>query len=649
MDASSRVRDSLAQRRFPTIAATVDRLGTEIPTVPADTPVGTVDGMFRMDPALRAVAVQDGPRQLVLLTRRLVEIHLSGRLGYGRALNARRTAGQLLPEHRVVCRPGMSLDDAADLALGRPEEVRYDDLLMLGDEGPKVVSVSEIFEELARSFRHAAWHDDLTGLPNRRWFDEQGPALLARSNPDRTAILYIDLDHFKAVNDTHGHDVGNAVLVEFARRLRECVRVEDAAVRLGGDEFVALLADIDETDAENVADRVLAAALAPMNHGGHALQLSATIGLVMARDIAWDEELGPLDALLRHADGAMLTGKQLGKHRVQRLDGRAGDPFARLAQIRRRLLGALEDGTLSVRYEPILDLASSRCTSVQAVLHWDDPELGGVEPDEFLQAAERSGLLAQIASHVLDKVCVQVAEWRRAGHGWRVGLRVVPGWLTGGQLARDVKAALAAHGLGGDGVRIDVGGRFALADIANAKGQVTELRAAGVEVGLDSYGNEHGTIAVLRALPFTMLKITSTLIDQIDSSQTDAAIVAGIVNTGHALGLEVLASGVTRPSQIGVLRELGCDAARGALIGDPMAPDELVRRFSPVPSEPDAVGEVCLAGGVLRELGSDAARGALIGDPMAPDELVRRFSPVPSEPGAAGEVCLAGDSAPNVS
>ncbi len=596
VDAGSQLKDRRVNRRFPAMAASIDRLGTDIPTVPADTPVGTVDGMFRMDPALRAVAVQDGPRQLVLLTRRLVEIHLSGRLGYGRALNARRTAGQLLPECRVVCRPGMSLDEAANLALARPEEVRYDDLLMLASDGPKVVSVSEIFEALARSFRHAAWHDDLTGLPNRRWLDEQGPALLARSNPDRTAILYIDLDHFKTVNDTHGHDVGNAVLVEFGRRLRECLRIEDAAVRLGGDEFVALLADIDEADAEKVAERVLEAAQEPMVHGEHVLALSATIGLAMARDIAWDEELGPLDVLLRHADGAMLTGKQLGKQRVQRLDGQAGNPFARLAQIRRRLLGALEDETLTVRYEPILDLASHRCTSVQAVLHWDDPELGSVEPDEFLPVAERSGQLAPIALRILDEVCGQAAAWRRDGHTWRVGLRTVPTWLAGGQLAADVKAALAAHELDGEGLRIDVGGRFGLADMAHAKAQLAELRDAGVDVALDAYGSEHGTIAVLRALPFTMLKVTSALVAHIDSSHADAAIFAGIVNTGHALGLQVMASGATRAPQLRLLRELGCDAVRGEFIGGPMSAEELVRRFGSDPSEPGPAGQVCLAG-----------------------------------------------------
>ncbi|NUP75059.1 MAG: diguanylate cyclase, partial [Sinomonas sp.] len=401
------------------MAGRLGELGIEVPTVPADTPVSVVDSMFRMDASLRGVAVQDGPRQLVLLTRRLMEIHLTGRLGYGRSLHARRTAGQLLPENLVVCYPEMTLDEAADLALARPEEIRYDDLLMIGPDGPRAVSVSEIFEQLAWSFRHAAWHDDLTGLPNRRWLEERGPSKLARSDPERTAILYIDLDNFKAVNDTHGHDVGNAVLVQFGQRLRASLRTGDAAIRLGGDEFVALLADIDEADAEKVGERVLQAALEPIPHGEHSLQLSATIGLAMARDIEWDEELGPLEVLLRHADGAMLAGKRLGKQRIQRIEAAEGDPFARLAQIRRRLLSGVEDNAFEFLFEPVLDLATGQCTSVQAVLRWEDPELGVVEPDVFFSVAERSGQLPGISAWLLDRVCAQAAAWRAEGRSWR--------------------------------------------------------------------------------------------------------------------------------------------------------------------------------------------------------------------------------------
>ncbi|MGT2464237.1 diguanylate cyclase domain-containing protein [Sinomonas atrocyanea] len=187
-----------------------------------------------MTPDLRGVAVLDAAPGPSLLTRHAVELRFSGRLGYGRALHARSTAGQLLTGSSLALEEGMSLDEAADLALGREETRRYEDLLLLASDGPHLVTVSELFEQLSASFRHAAWHDHLTGLANRRWLADRGPALLAGSDPGSTALLYIDLDNFKTINDTYGHDAGDAVLAEFAARLRGCLRDGDTAVRLGG-------------------------------------------------------------------------------------------------------------------------------------------------------------------------------------------------------------------------------------------------------------------------------------------------------------------------------------------------------------------------------------------------------------------------------
>ncbi|WP_171041448.1 GGDEF domain-containing protein [Sinomonas susongensis] len=354
----------------------IGELGVPIPVVPADAPVQFVDELFRHDRGLRAVAVSRSEGTWALLARSQVDYQLSGRLGYGRALNARSTVEKLLPESQLVVQADIGLDAAADLALARPEAVRYDDFLLVDQDGPRAVAVSRVFEELSATLRYAAWHDALTGLPNRRWLSEQGPSLLQMSDPERTAILYVDLDNFKTVNDTHGHDAGNDILVQFSERLKASLRTSDVAVRLGGDEFIALLSDISEADAQKVGQRVLDAILEPMPFGDQSLQLSATIGLAMAKEIDDDDELGPLNALLRHADGAMLAGKQQGKQRVQRLNRHESDPFARLAQIRRRLAEAIEADAFDVSFEPVLDLASGSCSSLQAQLSWDAPELG---------------------------------------------------------------------------------------------------------------------------------------------------------------------------------------------------------------------------------------------------------------------------------
>ncbi|WP_231567755.1 putative bifunctional diguanylate cyclase/phosphodiesterase [Sinomonas humi] len=544
----------------------VGELGVAIPVVPADAPVNVVDELFRHDRNLRAVAVARREGPWGILTRGQVEYQLSGRLGYGRALHARSTAARLVPEYQLVVAGDIGLEEAADLALARPEPVRYDDFLLLGEGGPRAVAVSRVFEELSARLRHAAWHDALTGLPNRRWLSEQGTSFLASSDPERTAILYIDLDNFKTVNDTHGHDVGNEVLVQFSRRLQASLRTSDVAVRLGGDEFIALLADISELDAQRVGQRVLDAILEPLPYGEYSLQLSATIGLVMGKEVEGDDALGPLDALLRHADGAMLAGKQHGKQRVQRLDRRESDPFARLAQIRRRLAEAIEEDAFDFSFEPVLELTSNSCSDLQARLSWDTPELGLLRADEFMPVADRSGEGQAIGRGAVDRVCAQARMLRDEGRPSRIALDVSPAWLSTGKLAEDVLAALAKHELPGAALQLDFSGRIGLVDPEQASGQLKRLRRAGVEIALDHYGSEQATVALLRSLPFSVLNVAPSLAARVDVDPTDAVILGGVVSMGHALGIAVSAPGIERPGQLEVLRELGCDRAQGPLI-----------------------------------------------------------------------------------
>ncbi|MGT2462882.1 putative bifunctional diguanylate cyclase/phosphodiesterase [Sinomonas atrocyanea] len=528
--------------------------------------------MLRTDAALRGVAVRDAATgSCGLLTRQHVAARLTGRLGYGRALHARSTASDILPEDPIVLDAGTTLDEAAALVLDRPEQTRYEDFLVVGAGAPRLVTVSQIFERLSVSLRYAAWHDALTGLPNLRWLTEQGPSVLEGSGPACTALLYIDLDNFKPVNDTHGHDVGDAVLVEFGRRLRDCIRAADFAARLGGDEFIVLLADVGEPDAYRVAQRILEAAQRPFCHHGHTMQLSATVGLAIAEDIAGDEQLRPLDALLRRADGAMLAGKRSGKQRLQRITADDDDPFNRVAKIRRRLLTALDGGALSVLYEPTLDLESGTCRAVQATLRWQDPELGPVHPVEFIPVAEQSGQTVPVGRWELERVCGQIRGWMLEGHTWQAAFRITRGWLASGHLAADVAAALAAHEVPPALLRIDVIGHLALAQAPRARQQLDELRALGVDVGLDRYGSDDTTLAVLRALPFNVLKVDPSLTARVESDRTDAALTAGIVSTARTLGMQVLASGVRRDQQLRTLGDLGFHGATGPLVSPPLA------------------------------------------------------------------------------
>jgi diguanylate cyclase (GGDEF)-like protein len=287
-------------------------LATDVHLISASTPVSEIDRIFRSERQLRSVVVQEG-EIFSLLSRDQVEYTLTGRLGYGRGLHSRSTAAQLVPERSLALDGSMNLAQAAQRILVLPEDVRYRDVLVLTDEGPRVVSVSQIFQQLSADFRYAALHDSLTGLPNRRQLEERAGAILD-SGRDFTgmAALYIDLDGFKAVNDTHGHRVGDQVLVAFAHRLREQSRPEDILGRLGGDEFVVLLDSVTKAQADSFAERIRLSAASPFACEGRRLRVSATIGIAMAEDTGEAGDLPRLEVLLRNADDAMRAKKQAG-------------------------------------------------------------------------------------------------------------------------------------------------------------------------------------------------------------------------------------------------------------------------------------------------------------------------------------------------
>ncbi|WP_415853773.1 EAL domain-containing protein [Sinomonas sp. G460-2] len=555
-------------------SSSASRLAQAIPTVPASTPAVEVDGMFRMSPDLRGVAVLDAPNGPALLTRNATELHLSGRLGYGRALHSRSSAGQLLPESSLVLTEETTLDEAADLALGREEASRYDDLLLLGPNGPHLVTVSQLFEQLSASFRHAAWHDQLTGLVNRRWLADRGPSILARTDPGQTAILYLDLDNFKTVNDTFGHEAGDAVLAEFGRRLSACLRDGDTAVRLGGDEFAAVLLGATGPGAEAAAARILDAAAQPFDHGGHALRLSATIGVAIASDVSLDDALSPLDALLRYADGAMLAGKRRGKRRVQTVASGDADPFARKAKVQRELLTALEEDAFDLRYEPVLKIDDGGEAALLSSLHWEIPGLGAITPEELIPVAERSHQLGEIGRWELERVCRKAAQIAAAeGPDRPVILRASSAWLAEGSPAENVAATLAGHGLTGSALRLVFTGPIPSVRIQHAQTQLRGLDLQGVQTGLDDFGGCQPRLLDLRSLPFSMLYVSQALTEDIDTDEAAAALAASLAQTARALGMSVAATGVERHGQLEVLRELGYREASGPLVSALLGPE----------------------------------------------------------------------------
>ncbi|HKU30639.1 MAG TPA: bifunctional diguanylate cyclase/phosphodiesterase [Arthrobacter sp.] len=536
-----------------------------------------IDALFRGDRTLRAVVIDHGGT-LALLTRDQVEFKLTGRLGYGRALNSRRKASELLPAPAPSLPAAMDIQSAAQAVLERPEEQRYQDLLVLDAGGPRIVTVSDIFAGASAQFRHASLHDPLTGLPNRRMLEERCPRIGADSGLPGVGILFIDLDDFKVVNDTFGHKAGDAVLVEFARRLAGSVRPNDSLVRLGGDEFAVLLNDVDGGSACSVAEAILASLDEPFKHDGATLQVSATIGMALGVDVVAEDTLGGMEVLLRHADGAMLRAKQEGKSRI----GYVGAcpekaPFARQAHIRRRITTAVGDSALSLQYQPVLDLATGEGAGVEALVRWVDREIGPVGPGEFIPVAEQTGEILRIGAWVLDRACAQSRAWIDAGTPRKIAVNVSPVQLAAGTLPAVVRAALDRHGVPPEMLELEITEGTAIADVRSAASQLRELVDLGLGVALDDYGSAYSSIAMLRVLPLTTLKIDKAFIRDIDVEPHSAVIVQGLIQTLNGMGVRVTAEGVERQSQLDTLRSLGCDTAQGYWISPPMSPSDFDR------------------------------------------------------------------------
>jgi diguanylate cyclase (GGDEF)-like protein len=522
-----------------------------------------------------------------LLTRAHLEATLAGRLGYGRALLSRVPVQDVVAPAEVTLAPTTSLAHAAAAILGRKVDDRYDDVLVVDAEGRTLsASVASIFQELSLQFRDIALRDPLTGLPNRRMLDERGAALVeAGVDLDRTAVLYIDLDGFKQVNDTLGHRVGDELLVEFASRLTTSVRPGDVVGRLGGDEFAVLLTEVSDVEAMAVANRIVLVSVAPFVIDGQPVRLSASVGVALGRDVRAEAVLTPLDVLLRHADSAMLHAKQAGKARSERLDGpeEAALP-ARRAAIRRRLRVALDEQSFELHYQPKLDLGTGAITSVEALLRWTDAELGPVSPAEFIPVAEQSGQIIELGRWVLRTACRQARAWLDEGREWAVAVNVSPVELADPLLAEHLLTEIGAHGLPPRLLQVEVTESCAVADLEHARRQLTALQDAGVHVHLDDFGTGYSSLAMLRHLPVTTLKVDQSIVARIDAHPADAQLLAGVIGAAHTLGMRVVAEGVERETQLERLRELGCDSAQGYLICRPAPPAQLLAPGSPRPA-----------------------------------------------------------------
>jgi diguanylate cyclase (GGDEF)-like protein len=414
--------------------------------------------------------------------------------------------------------------------------------------------------------RHQAFHDGLTGLANRALFrDRLEHALVLHARTRHPlALVFLDLDDFKVVNDTLGHGTGDELLVRVAERLTGALRGGDTVARLGGDEFAVLIED--DGDPQEIAGRALEALREPFQVGGRSIEVRASVGVCALEP--GDAAVGA-DELLARSDTAMYAAKRSGKSRV--VNYTSGMCLEELAGgvLRDELRRAVQAGEITLAYQPIVALDTDRVVAVEALARWRS---GGIDvgPDVFIPLVERMGLIDRLTLDLLDEACARVAVWSgTGGSDLAVHVNVAPSLLGRSAFVERVGELVARHGLGPGQLVLEVTENDLLEDAETAREVLDALRRRGVGVSLDDFGVGYSSLARLNALPLDSVKIDRSLLDQVDTDDRQARLLAAVVRLADDIGLPVVAEGVERPTQLEALRSLGCPLAQGYLLGRP--------------------------------------------------------------------------------
>ncbi len=437
----------------------------------------------------------------------------------------------------------------------------------------------QLAEQRAR-FEHQALHDPLTGLANRVLLIDriEHAVETAARRPTGAAVVFMDLDYFKSINDLSGHSVGDRLLLEVARRLQGAVRPNDTIARLGGDEFVVLCEDLEAPVAEGVAvaERVAERFADPFSVGGREIFVAASFGVAPA------DTGDTAETLLARADHAMYRAKQLGRGRVEVYDPASDRQETRRAEMAAALHHAVGESQLRLVYQPLLDVITRRMLAREALLRWHHPTFGDVTPTEMIPIAESTGLITGVGRFVLATACKDCAAWRSDGEP-DVGVTVnVSGMqLANGKFPREVEETLKESGLPPEALTVEVTETLLMTDRADARDGLDRVRALGVRIAIDDFGTGYSSLSWLARLPVDVVKVDRSFVAALGHAGRQAAIVDAMIHLAHTLGLDVVAEGVETDAQLMRLARLGCDAAQGFLLGYPAPLPEKLPRADP--------------------------------------------------------------------
>jgi diguanylate cyclase (GGDEF)-like protein/PAS domain S-box-containing protein len=484
----------------------------------------------------------------------------------GAFLEACRSAGDVAAQRKDVEVRGVRRDGSEFPMMVSTSAVGVD------SSAPIVTAILRDLSDQKRfeaQLAHQVLHDALTGLPNRLMLTdrlEQGLARLRRG--DRMfGVLFVDLDRFKAVNDTLGHTVGDQLLVEAAARIQTAVREIDTVARLGGDEFVVLCENIDGVNhATDLAQRIRAALERPFYFGDDEPRVSASIGIALCSD--GDETA---DGILANADIAMYRAKDNGRNCYELFDEAMQQWVTAQVALEADLRQAVARDELRVHFQPFVEADNGMIRGFEALVRWERPGFGLVMPDSFIPLAEESGLIVDIGAWVLEAACRNAAEWNRRWPERRLGVavNVSSRQLLAGDIMEVVGGALARTGLDPTRLTLELTESTLIDDAVTAESLLRELRALGVNLALDDFGTGYSSLTYLRAFPMNILKIDKSFVRAIGTEREDTAIVAAVLALARNLGLSVVAEGIERHEQLAVLHQLGCPYMQGYLFSKP--------------------------------------------------------------------------------
>ncbi len=468
----------------------------------------------------------------------------------------------------------------------------------LRDDAGRLVSILTLAQDVSsriqaeERLQYMATHDGLTGLPNSVLLNDRLEASLARARRTRhrVGVMFLDLDHFKDVNDTLGHRIGDGLLKELARRIRAALRQSDLLARVSGDEFVVLLEDLpDDEGPDRVARKILDEVRRPFQVEGNEIHVSGSLGLAM-----YPEDGNDSETLLKNADAAMYHAKELGRDGFRAFSAELGERRAHRMQLEIALRRALRDDELVLHYQPIIDIATRKVRRAEALLRWHDPERGLMLPQGFIPLAEESGLGHAIGQWVMQAACRQARSWRDAGMGdITVCVNLSAGQLRDTAMVADLKRILAETGCEPSWLQFEITETSMVRDVEGASVVLARLRALGVRIAIDDFGTGYSSLSHLRHLPVDVLKIDKGFVADIDAGRGreaagGAAIVSAVIGLARGLGLDVVAEGVEKASQLEFLEREGCGACQGYLLCPPLPAAEFERwlraRETPAPA-----------------------------------------------------------------